>query len=42
MGSRQIILFQTLGGETKIEVRLAYKIMCLIADTMAEQFQRNL
>ena len=42
MGSGQIMLFQILGGERKIEVRLAYKIMCLIADMMAEQFQRNL
>lgn len=37
----QIILFQTQGGETKIEVRLANEYVWLTADQMAELFQRN-
>ncbi len=41
MDSGQIILFQTQGGETKIEVRLANESVWLTADQMAELFQRN-
>lgn len=41
MDSGQIILFQTQGGETKIEVRLANDSVWLTADQMAELFQRN-
>ena len=41
MDSGQIILFQTQGGETKIEARLANKSVWLTADQMAELFQRN-
>ena len=41
MNNGQIILFQTQGGETKIEVRLANESMWLTADQMAELFQRN-
>ena len=41
MDSGQIILFQTRGGETKIEVRLANESVWLTADQMAELFQRN-
>ncbi|MDE5790281.1 MAG: virulence RhuM family protein [Muribaculaceae bacterium] len=37
----QIILFQTQGGETKIEVRLANESVWLTADQMAELFQRD-
>lgn len=37
----QIILFQTQGGETKIEVRLANETVWLTADQMAELFQRD-
>ena len=40
MESVQIILFQTRGGETKIEVRLANESVWLNADQMAELFQR--
>ncbi|WP_438638691.1 virulence RhuM family protein [Muribaculum intestinale] len=40
-GNGQIILFQTQGGETKIEVRLANESVWLTADQMAELFQRN-
>ena len=40
MNSGQIILFQTQGGETKIEVRLANESGWLTAHQMAEQFQR--
>ena len=39
MDSGQIILFQTRGGETRIEVRLADESMWLTADQMAELFQ---
>ena len=41
MDSGEIILFQTQGGETKIEVRLANESVWLTADQMAELFQRN-
>jgi len=41
MESGQIILFQTEGGETKIEVRLSNETVWLTADQMAELFQRN-
>lgn len=41
MEKGQIILFQTQGGETKIEVRLANETVWLTADQMAELFQRN-
>ena len=41
MDNGQIILFQTQGGETKIEVRLANETVWLTADQMAELFQRN-
>lgn len=41
MSSGQIILFQTQGGETKIEVRLANESVWLTADQMAELFQRD-
>lgn len=37
----EIILFQTQGGETKIEVRLANETVWLTADQMAELFQRD-
>lgn len=41
MDTGQIILFQTQGGEAKIEVRLANETVWLTADQMAELFQRN-
>lgn len=41
MDSGLIILFQTQGGETKIEVRLSNETVWLTADQMAELFQRN-
>ena len=41
MDTGQIILFQTQGGDTKIEVRLANETVWLTADQMAELFQRN-
>ena len=41
MDNGQIILFQTHGGETKIEVRLANESVWLTADQMAELFQRT-
>ena len=41
MDNGHIILFQTQGGETKIEVRLANESVWLTADQMAELFQRN-
>lgn len=41
MDKGQIILFQTPGGETKIEVRLENETVWLTADQMAELFQRN-
>ena len=41
MENGQIILFQTQGGVTKIEVRLANESVWLTADQMAELFQRN-
>ena len=41
MKNGQIILFQTQGGETKIEVRLANESVWLTADQMAELFQRD-
>jgi len=41
MDSGQIVLFQTQGGETRIEVRLSNDTVWLTADQMAELFQRN-
>ena len=41
MDSGQILLFQTQGGETKIEGRLANESVWLTADQMAELFQRD-
>ena len=41
MENGQIILFQTQGGETKIEVRLANESVWLTTDQMAELFQRD-
>ncbi len=41
MDKGEIILFQTQGGETKIEVRLAEETVWLTADQMAELFQRD-
>ena len=41
MDNGEIILFQTQGGETKIEVRLANESVWLTADQMAELFQRD-
>lgn len=41
MDSGHIILFQTQGGETKIEVRLSNETVWLTADQMAELFQRD-
>ena len=39
MDNGQIILFQTQGGETKIEVRLANETVWLTADQMVEFFK---
>ena len=41
MDNGQIILFQTQGGETKIEVRLSNETVWLTADQMAELFQQR-
>ena len=41
MNTGQIILYQSQGGEAKIEVRLANETVWLTADQMAELFQRN-
>lgn len=41
MDKGEIVLFQTQGGETKIEVRLANETVWLTADQMAELFQRD-
>ena len=41
MDTGQIILFQTQGGDTKIEVRLANETVWLTADQMGELFQRD-
>ena len=41
MDSGQIRLFQTQGGETKIEVRLSNETVWLTTDQMAELFQRD-
>lgn len=41
MDPGKIILYQTQGGEAKIEVRLANETVWLTADQMAELFQRN-
>ncbi len=38
MDTGQIILFQTQGGEPKIEVRLANESVWLTADQMADLF----
>lgn len=40
--SGQIILFQTQGGETKIEARFADESAWLTADQMEKLFQRKL
>ena len=40
MDKGQIILFQTQGDETKIEVRLANESVWLTTEQMAELFQR--
>lgn len=42
MDNGQIILFQTQGGEAKIEVRLANESMSLTANQMAQLIQRDL
>lgn len=41
MDTGQIILYQSQGGEAKIEVRLANETVWLTADQMAVLFQRN-
>ena len=41
MDTGQIILFQTQGGDTKIEVRLANETVWLTAEQMGELFQRD-
>lgn len=41
MDNGEIILFQTQGGETKIEVRLSNETVWLTTDQIAELFQRN-
>ena len=41
MDNGQILLFQTQGGETKVEVRLSNETVWLTADQMAELFQRD-
>ena len=41
MDNGQIILFQTQGGETKIEVRLSNETVWLTANQMVELFQRD-
>ena len=41
MDCGQIILFQTQGGETKVEVRLSNETVWLTADQMVELFQRD-
>lgn len=41
MNHGQLILFQTQGGETKIEVRLTNGAVWFTADRMAEWFQRD-
>lgn len=41
MDNGRITLFQTHGGETKIEFRLANESVWLTADQMAEQFQHD-
>jgi len=41
MDNGQIILFQTQGGETKIEVRLSNETVWLTTDQMAELFLRD-
>lgn len=41
MDKGQILLYQTLDGESKIEVRLENDTVWLSADQMAELFQRN-
>lgn len=41
MDSGHIILFQTQGGETKIEVRLSNETVWLTVDQMAELFLRD-
>lgn len=42
MDRGQIILFQTQGGETKIEVRRANESMWFTSNQMAELLQRDL
>jgi len=41
MDTSQTILYHKQGGKTKIEVRLANETAWLIADQIAESFQRN-
>ena len=41
MDNGQLILFQTQGGESKIDGRLANESVWLTSDQMAELFQRN-
>ena len=41
MDSGHIILFQTQGGESKIEVRLSNETVWLTANQMVELFQRD-
>lgn len=41
MDAGLILLFETQGGETKVEVRLSNDTVWLTADQMAELFQRN-
>lgn len=41
MDKGKIVLFQTQGGETKIEVRLSNETVWLTTDQMAELFQRD-
>jgi len=41
MDKGQIVLYQTQGGEPKIEVRIADETVWLTADQMAELFQRD-
>lgn len=36
-----MMLFQAQGGVGRMEVRLANESVCLIAERMAELFQRN-
>lgn len=42
MDNGQIILFQTRGGETRIEGRLANESVWLYADQIAERIERDM